>query len=334
MTYEELREAYDRLLLENERLKRIADDAREKLDAAMDGTGLCIWQNHVPTGKLIIFNRRWGSMLGYQPKELSAHFDVWRAHLHPEDREQVLQAFFDHLEGKSPFYQAMHRMIGKDGKTTWVLDRGRVVERDDQGNPVRVMGTHIDITHEKEYEQQLAQLAHRDPLTGLFNRTALHRHFPGEYQAICFIDLDDFKLVNDNLGHRAGDELLASLAQRLRHCCGEEVRLGRIGGDEFVLLLPWACDDPRTSHLARQCIDAIATPFELPNGDASVGLSMGIAAIRPQDDFGAALARADQAMYRVKRSGKRGFYIAQPSGQPLLDQEQVNERGLYHRPTL
>lgn len=78
MTYEELREAYDRLLLENERLKRIADDAREKLDAAMDGTGLCIWQNHVPTGKLIIFNRRWGSMLGYQPKELSAHFDIWR----------------------------------------------------------------------------------------------------------------------------------------------------------------------------------------------------------------------------------------------------------------
>ena len=59
-----------------------------------------------------------------------------------------------------------------------MLDRGRVVERDDQGNPVRVMGTHIDITHEKEYEQQLAQLAHQDPLTGLFNRTALHRHFP------------------------------------------------------------------------------------------------------------------------------------------------------------
>lgn len=156
MTYQELQAAYDKLLQENERLRRVADDAREKLEAAMDGTGLCIWQNHVPTGKLIIFNRRWGSMLGYQPKELSAHFDVWREHLHPEDRERVLQAFFDHLSGKSPFYQVMHRMIAKDGKTTWVLDRGRVVERDAQGNPVRVMGTHIDITHEKEYEQQLA----------------------------------------------------------------------------------------------------------------------------------------------------------------------------------
>lgn len=86
MTYQELQAAYDKLLQENERLKRVAEDAREKLEAAMDGTGLCIWQNHVPTGKLIIFNRRWGAMLGYQPKELSAHFDVWREHLHPEDR--------------------------------------------------------------------------------------------------------------------------------------------------------------------------------------------------------------------------------------------------------
>ncbi|MGY3859735.1 sensor domain-containing diguanylate cyclase [Aeromonas veronii] len=332
MSHEELQAAYDKLLLENERLKRIADDAREKLDAAMDGTGLCIWQNHVPSGKLVIFNRRWGSMLGYQPKELSAHFDVWRDHLHPEDRERVLQAFFDHLAGKSPFYQVMHRMLAKDGKVTWVLDRGRVVERDDAGNPIRVMGTHIDITHEKEYEHQLARLAHRDPLTGLLNRTALQRHFPQSHQTICFIDLDDFKQVNDNLGHRAGDELLIALSQRLKQCCDETVTLGRIGGDEFVLLLPWPSEDPRTSHLARQCVNAIATPFELSNGEASVGLSMGIAAIRPQDDFSSALARADQAMYQVKRGGKHGFHIAQPSGQPLLDQEQVNERGLHHHP--
>lgn len=68
MTYQELQAAYDKLLQENERLKRVADDAREKLEAAMDGTGLCIWQNHVPTGKLIIFNRRWGAMLATSPR--------------------------------------------------------------------------------------------------------------------------------------------------------------------------------------------------------------------------------------------------------------------------
>ena len=73
-------------------------------------------------------------------------------------------------------------------------------------------------------------------------------------------------------------------------------------------------------------------PPNVPNGEAEVGLSMGIAQIRPQDDFSTALARADQAMYRVKRSGKRGFFVSQPSGQPLLDQDQVNERGLGHQP--
>jgi diguanylate cyclase (GGDEF)-like protein/PAS domain S-box-containing protein len=326
--YEALLAAYRKLQQENERLKRIADDAREKLDAAMDGTGLCIWQNHIPTGKLVIFNRRWGAMLGYQPKEMEAHFDVWRAHLHPEDRERVLQAFFDHLNGKTPFYQALHRMLAKDGKVTWVLDRGRVVERDQAGNPLRVMGSHMDVTHEKEYEQQLALLAHRDPLTHLLNRAALQRQFPGSHQTLCFIDLDDFKQVNDSLGHRAGDELLVELARRLRSICPEEALLGRLGGDEFILLLSWSSRDARTLQLAQACQQAISAPVPLANGEASIGLSMGIAQIRPQDDFSTALARADKAMYQVKHGGKRGFHIAHPSGQPLLDQEQVNERAL------
>ena len=86
MTHEELQAAYDKLLQENRRLKRLAEDAREKLDAAMDGTGLCIWQNHVPTGKLIIFNRRWGSsispasehgQMGCGPITLTARMTTW-----------------------------------------------------------------------------------------------------------------------------------------------------------------------------------------------------------------------------------------------------------------
>ena len=81
------------------RLKRIAHDTCHKLSAALDGTGLCLWQLDIPNGKLIIYNRRWGSMLGYQPKELSAHFDVWREHLHTEDRAMVLAAFYNHLVG-------------------------------------------------------------------------------------------------------------------------------------------------------------------------------------------------------------------------------------------
>ena len=220
MTYQELQAAYDKLLQENERLKRVAEDAREKLEAAMDGTGLCIWQNHVPTGKLIIFNRRWGAMLGYQPKELSAHFDVWREHLHPEDRAGAT-GFLRSPERQEPVLSgdAPDDRQGRQDHLGAGPGPGGGVGRTGQPHPG---DGHPHRHHPREeYEQQLAQLAHRDPLTGLLNRTALQRQFPQEYQAICFIDLDDFKQVNDNLGHRAGDELLIALTRRLRDCCEE-----------------------------------------------------------------------------------------------------------------
>ncbi|MCV3308660.1 PAS domain-containing protein, partial [Leclercia adecarboxylata] len=212
MSEKALKQQIQNLKKHNARLARLARDARSKLSAALDGTGLCLWQLDVPTGKLIIYNRRWGSMLGYQPKELNAQFEIWREHLHPDDKQNVLDAFYDHLHGKTPFYEALHRMQHKNGTVTWVLDRGRVTEWDEQGNPLKVTGTHIDMTKEKQYEEQLAQLANHDPLTGLANRHALLTHF-AQLKAqgplcIAFIDLDDFKTVNDTFGHRSGDELL------------------------------------------------------------------------------------------------------------------------------
>ena len=318
-----------RLQAENERLKRIAADAREKLDAAMDGTGLCVWQLDIITGKLIIFNRRWGSMLGFQPKELEANFEVWKAHLHPEDREEVLNNFYDHLQGRNHFYEVQHRMLSKTGKVTWVQDRGRVVEWDEQGVPLRVMGTHIDITQEKEYEQALSQLAHKDPLTGLLNRTGLIERFAQLQQAgeftLCFIDLDDFKQVNDTLGHRAGDRLLIQFTERLQQQCPPEVVMARLGGDEFVLLLPWPLHDARTRPLTAACIHCLDQPFELDNGDAYVGMSMGVEGVQAQDCFGDVMAQADAAMYQVKRSGKRGVSYHEPPSPAQLGMAQPLE---------
>jgi PAS domain S-box-containing protein len=233
MTENALKQQIQNLKKHNARLVRIARDARNKLSAALDGTGLCLWQLDVPSGKLIIYNRRWGSMLGYQPKELSAHFDVWKEHLHEDDRQRVLDAFYDHLHGKTPFYEALHRMQHKNGTVTWVLDRGRVTEWDSDGKPLKVTGTHIDMTKEKQYEEQLAALANHDPLTGLANRHALLKHFDTLKNAgplcVAFIDLDDFKVVNDTFGHRSGDELLIQLSQRLREACPEGSVVGRLG---------------------------------------------------------------------------------------------------------
>ncbi len=313
MSEEILRQQIQNLKKHNARLKRIAHDSRNKLSAALDGTGLCLWQLDVPSGKLVIFNRRWGSMLGFQPKELSAHFDVWREHLHPEDKEMVLSAFYNHLEGKAPFYEALHRMQAKNGTITWVLDRGRVTEWSDNGKPLKVTGTHIDMTKEKQYEQQLAKLANHDPLTGLANRHALQAQFELLKKlgplSIAFIDLDDFKNVNDTLGHRSGDEVLLQLSQRLHESCPPEVTIGRIGGDEFILLLPWSLEHPEINHIARCCLDAAITPFELGNGAAKVGASIGVNESWVDDTFNNAVIRADESMYLIKRTGKNGIAL-------------------------
>ena len=299
----------------NARLARLARDARSKLSAALDGTGLCLWQLDVPTGKLIIYNRCWGSMLGYQPKELNAQFEIWREHLHPDDKQSVLDAFYDHLHGKTPFYEALHRMQHKNGTVTWVLDRGRVTEWDEQGNPLKVTGTHIDMTKEKQYEEQLALLANHDPLTGLANRHALITHFAQLKTqgplCIAFIDLDDFKTVNDTFGHRSGDELLIQLSQRLRDTCPPGAVVGRLGGDEFVLLLPFPLTSLMVNSTAQQCLNAALTPFELDNGQAQVGASVGIDEVQEQDDFVNALRRADRSMYQIKHTGKNGVAIGQ-----------------------
>lgn len=320
MSEDALRQQIQNLKKHNARLRRIAHDARNKLSAALDGTGLCLWQLDVPSGKLVIFNRRWGSMLGYQPKELSAHFEVWREHLHPEDKEMVLAAFYNHLDGKAPFYEALHRMQSKNGTVTWVLDRGRVTEWDGGGKPLKVTGTHIDMTKEKQYEQQLANLANHDPLTGLANRHALQAQFDLMKKlgplCVAFIDLDDFKNVNDTFGHRSGDEVLLQLSQRLHDACPPEVTIGRIGGDEFILLMPWTLDKPEIGDIARRCLDAAITPFELGNGAANVGASIGINESWANDNFADAVIRADESMYLVKRTGKNGI----ASGAVILTQ--------------
>lgn len=313
MSEEALKQQIQNLKKHNARLKRIAHDARNKLSAALDGTGLCLWQLDVPSGKLVIFNRRWGAMLGFQPKETRAQFDAWRECLHPDDADYVLKAFFDHIEGKAPYYEALHRMVGKNDKITWVLDRGRITEWDNEGRPLKVTGTHIDMTKEKQYEAQLALLALHDPLTGLTNRHALQEQFSllKKQGRLCvaFIDLDNFKNVNDTLGHRSGDEVLIQLSQRMRDACPPDMTIGRLGGDEFVLLLPFALTHPLVSRIAHACLNAALQPFELDNGSANIGASIGVAEAVGNDDFTTALMRADEAMYRIKRSGKRGVAL-------------------------
>ena len=296
---------------ENANLTALNRRAEEKLFAALDGNGLCLWEQHIPSGNLTIFNMRWGELLGFSREELAAHIDSWKSKLHPDDKEWVIKAFEDHVSGKADYYQVVHRMLHKDGSITWVSDRGRIVERLADGTPLRVMGSHIDITQEKRYEMDLARLAHSDPLTNLMNRQAIAKAFDdslrsGIHGALFFIDLDGFKALNDRYGHKFGDSLLMHVAHTLVCHAGELAQIARLGGDEFVILLP-SSDSGFLAILAQSLLDVYRQKFLLEGCEVEIGLSIGIDIFSDGDSFAKSCDRADAAMYRVKHQGKHGY---------------------------
>ncbi|WP_261895678.1 sensor domain-containing diguanylate cyclase [Vibrio cyclitrophicus] len=312
---------------ENTELKRSNARQQEKLNAALDSNGLCLWEHHIPSGKLTIFNTGWGKMLGYQPNELAATFETWKNNLHPDDYQQAMKAFEDHLSGKNDLYEVVYRMTHKDGSDNYVYDRGRVVEFDTHGAPLRMMGTHIDITQEKRFEQQLAALASTDRLTGLLNRQAIEQRFcemKGADKlaraAMLFIDIDNFKAVNDTLGHQKGDQLLSFIAQRLVTLASdaasqasdlakpssEPAQIGRIGGDEFVILFPDVEPD-QVTHFCEELLRKGVPESNRMLTNVAIGMSIGVCFFNQgEHHFDDVYQQSDLAMYHIKKNGKNG----------------------------
>ncbi|MGN5052803.1 GGDEF domain-containing protein [Aeromonas veronii] len=284
---------------------------QEKLNAALDGTGICLWQGTIPTGELRVFN-----LQNFQAGDMAPHFDQWSAKLHPDDRAHAMGSYFAHLEGKTPFYEAEYRTINPQGEVTWLWDRGRVVDRDGDGKPLRIMGSHIDITQRKAYEQRLAERANSDALTGLLNRQGFGKAFaqlqPQGAGALLFIDLDDFKGINDQLGHACGDLVLQQMADWLRLIMPGSALCGRYGGDEFVVHLHRDVSSHGLAQLADALISRMHGYVPKPGCPQRVGLSIGIALWEEEPlSFRQALEVADRAMYEAKARGKRAWYLLQ-----------------------
>jgi diguanylate cyclase (GGDEF)-like protein len=283
---------------------------QEKLNAALDGTGICLWQGTIPTGELRVFN-----LQNFQAGDMAPHFDQWSAKLHPDDRAHAMGNYFDHLEGKTPFYEAEYRTVKPNGETIWLWDRGRVVDWDGDGKPLRIMGSHIDITRRKAYEQRLAERANSDGLTGLLNRQGFGKAFaqqkPQGAGALLFIDLDDFKGINDQLGHACGDLVLQQMADWLRLIMPGSALCGRYGGDEFVVHLHRDVSRHTLAQLADALISRMHGYVPKPGCPQRVGLSIGIALWEAPLTFRQALEVADRAMYKAKARGKRAWYLLQ-----------------------
>ncbi len=236
--------------------------------------------------------------------------------VHPDDRIAVEAAFRRVRLGEE--YAIDHRIVRSDGAERFVHSRGEVV-LDRAGRPRRVVGTIHDVTERKDLEARLEHQAFHDPLTDLPNRAfftrsldeALGRRDDGPpHIAVLFLDLDRFKLINDTLGHEAGDQLLIAVAERLRGIVRHPNDVvARLGGDEFTVLLDDVRDDAEAVGIAERIIAAMTEPITLlESREIVVSTSVGIVRPGPDYETGADVLRdADNALYRAKEGGRNRY---------------------------
>src|SRR5205823_7878963 len=221
-----------------------------------------------------------------------------------------------------------------DGAPIWVIENATLM---DDGI---LEGTIIDITDRKTAQQQVEYQAYHDSLTGLPNRLLFrdriamalaHAKRTKRGAAVLFLDIDQFKLVNDTLGHTIGDRMLQVIAARLIACVRGEDTVARMGGDEFTVLIAEVGDRRATSVVAQKVLEAVRQPVVVDDHELFGTTSVGMA-VFPEDgdDAETLLKNADRAMYRAKDAGRNNYQYATPSAFDAAEGRLALERSLRH----
>ncbi|OHX17779.1 sensor domain-containing protein [Chromobacterium sphagni] len=435
--------AFGRDLTEQRRAEQALRSREQQLARVIDGSDQGYWDWNLKSGSFQV-SPRWESMLGYGPGEMRITAENWYDHVHPEDVEQARASIQRNLRGESASHEVEIRCRTRGGDWRWILSRGRVVERSDEGEALMMSGTHTDITERKVFEQtqkeaaavfdssyegilmvnrdgvitkvnnaftritgysaaeavgqkpsmlssgeqsgefyeelwrsvlghdfwrgelwnrrkngelyaellsvsvvrdaqgevlhyigifsditklkahedELDRVAHFDPLTGIPNRRLLSDRLnqaiirsnrSGKSCAVCFLDLDGFKAVNDRHGHAAGDQLLVAVSSHLKSILRGDDTLARLGGDEFVVLLSDVGTLEECMLVLDRILSAVAEPVRLDEAEVHVTASVGVS-LYPQDNVDAdtLLRHADQAMYLAKDGGKNRYQLFDP----------------------
>jgi diguanylate cyclase (GGDEF)-like protein/PAS domain S-box-containing protein len=281
--------------------------------------------DYLETGETRYVSPQIAELFGITPEQWMASPDAWLQAVHPDDRDRAAAAFSESVKAGEPFHTE-YRVVSPDGTVRWVVDRTEILPRVD-GQPALTQGMIFDITDRKRAEEELSHRASHDPLTGLPNReefraaldeaiASAQKH--GGAVAVMYVDLDDFKLVNDGFGHEVGDELLAGVAERLRRATRATDFVGRDGGDEFLVLMPNLPAGPEEAARAAQTAttrvrDALVEPVLAGSVELYVSTSIGVS-LFPFDaaDSQTLLKHADAAMYGAKAAGRDACRFYEP----------------------
>lgn len=319
----------------SERLAEI----EQRTTYALESAGQWIWDMNIAT------NRVWRSpqyrtLLGLDPASPAAENVAWDI-VHPDDKARTIQAFEDVVSGRKPHFEAVYRVPRGNGGEAWILSRGKIVEYGPDGSPLRLLATSVDISSQKQIEEELSstvrlrteleqklleanrklkKLSESDHLTSLPNRRKFSRLLKREYErasdhgqplALLMIDIDYFKAYNDVYGHLAGDRCLVQVGRVLSKVIGKGTGVvARFGGEEFAALLPGASID-EAADIAATLLEAVAglhlDQEDVPAGRTSVSIGISALAQLPaatQDGADALVNLADRALYEAKRAGR------------------------------
>ncbi|MCG2731179.1 MAG: diguanylate cyclase, partial [Acetobacterium sp.] len=331
-----LTENYEMLSKQEEAL-RISG---ERYRYAVEGSNDAIWDWDLQSNEYYV-SKRGLQMVGLL-EQINMSLESWMCFIHPQDRthfECYLQSFY---QNNTNFGQIEFRVIGSKGETRWIFCRGKGIFNQNK-ELIRVSGFYTDITDRINAEEAINRLAYYDVLTGLPNRAMLFEHSnqlfaeqerTNKSGALLYIDLDNFKTINDTRGHATGDHVLVSIAKELVEAIDCDT-IARIGGDELVVIQK-NCTMMEASKLANEIMDIINKPWNIEGFEFNITCSIGITMF-PEDgtDINKLLMNADSAMYHAKEKGKDQFKFFEQSTNEMMvkkiERQYEIRRGISNR---
>lgn len=328
-TEEELRKQYDELI----NSQRQGQELAERYMLVAEGSSDIIWDWDFKTKKLFVSDR-FSELLGYPKDEVKIERteDYWK-YAHPADREKALEIIRNARKTGLTGFSHEYRMIRKDGGICWFNSRSKFIYGED-GMILRHAGSTSDITQRKQHEEEIKKLAYYDYLTGLPNRVSFADELKCSIEeckkngcsvAVTFIDLDNFKFINDTFGHSYGDRVLVLITERLEAFGSENVKVFRIGGDEFILIHKYCGDASECIRLTERLLSLLSDPISINDSSFQVTCSIGVA-MYPKDGSSSEeiFKNADLAMYKAKNSGKNKYVLYERSmGEELSERLQL-----------
>ncbi|MBN4049284.1 putative bifunctional diguanylate cyclase/phosphodiesterase [Clostridium estertheticum] len=326
---EELKENLQVLIENQEQLRRSEQRYRIVAESTMD----IIWEGDL-VAKKRFFSEKLYDILGYKSWEMEP-FNAWFDIVHPEDIERVKKNIKKQIQEKIAIESFEYRVKSKNECYKWLRSNTKC-EFDENGSATVVFGAFTDITKIKDQQEKINYLAYYDSITGLPNRVKLCEIVTEEIEkceetnkkfALFFMDLDNFKFVNDSYGHSTGDKLLVYVGERLSEIRNENTMAFRLGGDEFIILIKDTLDKSEVELYSKTLIETLATPTFINGNMFRITHSSGIV-FYPSNGttFEELLKNADTAMYKSKELGKNTHtFYKKTMGDTAMEKAKMQE---------